>query len=106
MAKSAKLYGDSPSLKRDKESGAVGVKKPSEADAQDMGTEGNPLPGGGDGMPVAVGQAMEDMHGRHDKEMKDMHKRHEDEHKDMHKRHQKEVKKLAGDGSDKTDSKE
>lgn len=97
--KSAKLYNDSPSLKRDKESGSVGVHKPSEADAQDMGIEGSELPGGGDGMPVQV----EQMHGRHETEMKDMHKRHEDEHKDMHKRHLKEHKKLQ-EAANPTDS--
>lgn len=90
--KSAKLYNDSPSLKRDKNSGEVGVKKPSEADAEDMGISGSPLPesDGGD-MPVQV----EQMRDRHETEMKDMHKRHEDEHKDMNKRHIKEVKNMA-----------
>lgn len=102
MSKSGKLYSDSPSLKRDKESGSVGVSKPSEADGENMGTEGSPLPGGGEGMPVQV----EQMHGRHEKEMKDMHARHETEHKDMNKRHLKEHKKLMGDAEAKSDSKE
>lgn len=98
MSKSGKLYSDSPSLKRDDKSGAVGVKKPSEADGENMGVEGAPLEGAGDGMPVQA----EQMHKRHETEMKDMHKRHEDEHKDMNKRHLKEHKKLAGDGSTET----
>lgn len=91
MSKSSKLYKDSPTVDRDEE-GTVGIKKPSKADAEDEGLEGNPLPGAGDGMPVQV----EEMHKRHIKEMSDMHKRHEDEHKDMHKRHQKEIKKAHG----------
>lgn len=90
MAKSDRLYKDSPALKRDKESGEVGIHKPSAADSENMGTSGSPLPGGGEEMPVQV----EQMHGRHEKEMKDMHKRHEDEHKDMNKRHLKEHKKM------------
>lgn len=95
MSKSGKLYKDSPSLKRDEESGAVGVHKPTPADGENMGVEGGPgLPGGGEGMPVDA--QMSDMHGRHEREMSDMHKRHEDEHKDMHKRHHKEAKKMAG----------
>lgn len=99
--KSVRLYNDSPSLKRDKDSGSVSVKKPSEADAQDMGIEGNELEGGGDGMPVEVHQAVSDMHGRHEKEMKDMHKRHDDEHKIMNKRHIKELKGLASNDNGK-----
>lgn len=91
MAKSDKLYSDSPSLKRDKDSGEVGIKKPSEADAQNMGIEGSELPGAGDGMPVQV----EQMHGRHEKEFKDMHARHEAELKDTHKRHLKEAKAVV-----------
>lgn len=91
MGKSDKLYSDSPRFKRDKDSGKVGIEKPSEADAQDMGVKGNPLEGAGDGLPVKA----EAMQGRHEKEMKDMHKRHEDEHKDMNKRHLKEHKQLT-----------
>lgn len=94
MAKSDKLYKDSPKVEKD-ENGKPGVKKPSKADAVDMGTEGNPLEGAGDGMPVETTPQGE-MHDRHAREMKDMHKRHEDEHKDMNKRHAKEQKKLAG----------
>lgn len=88
MSKSDRLYKDSPKVER-KDSGDVGISRPSDADAEGMGTEGSPLPGGGDGMPVAV----EQMHDRHQKEMGDMHKRHEGEQKDMHKRHSKEMKK-------------
>jgi hypothetical protein len=102
MAKSDKLYDKSPRLKRDKESGEMGIHKPTEADAENMGVAGNPLPTDGSGeIPMEVHQAMASMHDRHSKEMKDMHKRHEDEHKDMHKRHQKEVKHMM-----KKDSKE
>lgn len=91
MTKSSKLYKDSPKIEKD-EDGKPGIKKPSKADAEDMGTEGNPLPGAGDGMPVEDEQA-EHMHDRHARETKDMHKRHEDEMKDMHKRHLKDINK-------------
>lgn len=90
MGKSEKLYKESPSLKRDEKSGAVGVHKPTEADGEDMGVSGDGLNGAGHGMPIAARQA--EMHKRHMDEMKQMHGRHEDEHSDMHKRHQKEVK--------------
>lgn len=93
MSRSEKLYKDSPKVGRNKD-GDVGISRSSEATGEDIGTEGSPLPGAGDGMPVAV----EQMHDRHSTEMKDMHKRHEDEHKDMHKRHEKEIKKtMVGD---------
>lgn len=95
MAKSDKLYKDSPKIEKDGD-GKPGIKKPSKADGENMGIEGNPQPGAGDGMPVPVDEKMEEMHGRHTREMKDMHKRHEDEHKDMNKRHMKEAGKLSG----------
>lgn len=77
MAKSDKLYNKSPKIERDSESGKVGIKKPTKADAEDMGIEGNELPGAGDGMPVITHEeAMDAMHDRHINEMKDMHKRH------------------------------
>lgn len=94
MARSAELYKDSPSLKRDKDSGKMGVSKPSQADAENMGLAGGPMPGTPGEMPVALHGAVVDMHDRHEVERKDMHKRHEDEVKDMHKRHLKEVSKL------------
>ena len=96
MSKSDRLYKDSPKVER-KESGDVGISRPSEATGEDIGTDGSPLPGAGDGMPVAV----EQMHDRHSKEMGDMHKRHETEQKDMHKRHSKELKKTMTGKEDK-----
>lgn len=89
MSKHDKLYKDSPKIEKN-DDGKPGIKKPTPADAENMGTEGNDSPGAGDGMPVQV----EEMHGRHEKEMKDMHARHEGEQKDMHKRHGKEIKKM------------
>lgn len=87
MAKSSKLYKDSPSLKRG-ESGEMGIEKPSDSDKEDMGLSGNPLPGGGDGMPVDAHQAeREEMGKKHVQEHKDMNKRQEKEHEAMHARH-------------------
>lgn len=92
MAKSDKLYKDSPSIKKDK-AGSPGISRPSEADGENMGVEGNPQEGAGDGMPVKV----KEMHDRHQKEMKDTHGRHEGEIKDMHKRHAKETEAVMKD---------
>jgi hypothetical protein len=89
-SKHDKLYSKSPSVKKD-ENGKPGVHKPSKADGESMGTEGNPLPGGGDGMPVQAHQ--HEMNDRHHKEMKSMHERHASEQHDMHKRHEDEHKK-------------
>lgn len=91
MGKSDRMYAKSPKMERG-EDGKMGIKKPSKADGENMGIEGNEAPGAGDGMPVQT----KEMHDRHMTEMKDMHARHEDEHKDMHKRHQKEVKDKSG----------
>lgn len=116
MAKSSKLYKDSPSLKRG-EDGDVGVQKPSEADATDMGLAGET--GQGEGaeqaqMPIETHQAHERretkhrhvhehlaMHHRHEMEhvthtgdKKELHKKHEAEHADMHDRHHQEVKTM------------
>ena len=106
LAKHSKLYKDSPSIEKD-DDGKPGIKRPSKADAESMGTEGNPLEGAGDGMPVGPdeNEDMANMHDRHARELKDTHKRHEDEVKDMHKRHAKEAKKLSGGSSDKQEEK-
>lgn len=95
MAKSDKMYKDTPSIKKDGD-GKAAIKKPSDADKENMGLSGSPLPdsGSNDGMPIQVGE----MHDRHQKEMKDTHKRHEEEIKDMHKRHMKEHSKVASEG--------
>lgn len=86
MAKSDKLYKDSPEIKKDSD-GKPGIQRPSKADTASLGTEGNPVPGDEDGMPLQV------------KQTHDMHERHIQEMKDMHKRHQKEHEKLAADHS-------
>lgn len=94
MAKSDKMYKNSPTVKRD-ESGKVGIKRPSEADGEDMGTAGDNVAGDQGSMPIDAEQ-VEQTHDRHQTEMKDMHKRHQDETKDMHKRHAKEISKHFG----------
>lgn len=82
MAKSDKLYKDSPEIKKG-DDGKPGVHKPSKATSENIGTGGNPLPTDGEGeMPVQVKQT-HDMHERHIQEMKDMHKRHQKEHEKL-----------------------
>lgn len=116
MAKSERLYKDSPSIKR-KESGEVGVEKPSDADSEDMGLEGEgDTPGSAHEMPVKTEQLhaheRREVHQKHLKEQMDMHHRHEmehsahegdktelhakqeKEHNDMHKRHSQEIKQM------------
>src|ERR1017187_8676058 len=97
MAKSDRLYKDSPKLERG-EDGDVGVKKPSEADGEDMGTSGKE----GE-MPVAVHHSAErhELHHRHVHEALALHRRHETEHathkgdkKPLHKKHEAEHKEL------------
>jgi len=95
MAKHDKLYNKSPTVKKDAD-GKPGVHKPTKADGEDMGTEGNPIPGSDGEMPIQEKQ-LHDMHDRHHKEMKSMHERHGSETADMHKRHQDEHKKHAED---------
>lgn len=96
-SKSERLYKDSPALKRDEESGKVGVEKPSEADGENMGTEGNPIPGSDGKMPVdgehkANMDEVKATHDRHEKEQSAMHKRHQEDFKELHKRLEKKGK--------------
>lgn len=93
LAKHDKLYNKSPTVKKDAD-GKPGVHKPSHATGEDIQTEGNPVPGAGDGMPIQEKQ-LHEMHERHHKEVKSMHERHGSEQTDMHKRHQDEHKKHA-----------
>lgn len=110
MSKSNKLYSDSPSLKRG-EDGEVGVQKPSEADADNMGVGGSDEQGDPAQMPIDTHQEGErrEMKHRHVGEHLAQHHRHETEHSthkgdkaelykkheaemaDMHKRHQEEM---------------
>lgn len=92
MSKSSKMYEKSPSIKKNEE-GKPGISAPTQADAEDMGVAGNPLPGSEGEDNIAVQQVSE-THKRHAVEMKDMHKRHVDEVGDMHKRHLKEIAKV------------
>lgn len=95
--KSDKLYSDSPSIKHDKSTGEASIKRPSEADAVDMGIDGNPLPtDNAEGMPVDVVK----------QRITEMHERHATELKDMHKRHQKDLEVTIGGPSDSTETKE
>lgn len=104
MSKSKKMYKDSPSIKKG-EGGKPEIKKPSKADSEDMGVEGNPLEGAGDGVPVDPKAAeRNELSMRHVEEIKDMHKRHEKDHDAMHKRHNTD---LAGTpGADVKDTKD
>lgn len=88
MARSDKLYKDSPKIEKD-ENGTPGMSKPKEADAENMGIEGAPLEGAGDGMPVTDPHAVEraEVSKRHMSELKDMYRRHEAEYDTMRKRH-------------------
>lgn len=109
-SRSEKMYGDSPTLKRDEEDGKMKARKPSEdkkkADEVQGGTGGAEREGGEkDGaVPHEVRHAMErhEMHGRHEREhmmhdhgehgdKKEMHSRHEKEKRSMHTRHEGEM---------------
>lgn len=115
---SEKLYGKSPKMERNEESGEMEVKKP-ENKAPEKNEE---VDGGFDGMPVDTRHAHERretkhrhmhehmtthhkhevehsiqgeghkgaIHERHAKEIHEMHKRHHEEVKTMHSRHEKE----------------
>jgi hypothetical protein len=94
MSKHSKMYENSPKVSKDSE-GKPGISKPDKATAESIGTEGNPLEGAGDGMPVDPHQAERaEMGKKHLQEHKDMNKRQEAEHESMTKRHHEA--KLAG----------
>jgi hypothetical protein len=103
-----KMYGDSPSLKRDEEDGKMKATKPShekkKADEVQGGIDGAEREGEHDAMPHHVRHAHERhaMHVKHEHEhrmhdegehgsKKEMHKRHRSEMKSMHSRHEKEM---------------
>lgn len=86
MTKSSKLYSDSPALKKDSD-GKVGIEKPSQATATDIGTGGSPLPGTPGEMPVQAHQEHQEMVERHSSELKDLHKRHGKEHEKLMEKH-------------------
>lgn len=87
MSKAKKLYKDSPSIEKD-EDGKPGIRKPSQADAEDMGLAGSPAGEGSEGeMPIQVHQKMTDMLERHQNELKDMQKRHSKEADQLHTKH-------------------
>lgn len=123
MAKSDKLYGDSPTLERDEESGKVEAKRPKRDGAEEKGVEGMP--------PEArhrherremkhrhlnehmalhhrheIEHAHHDegkgghkgaLHERHERELEELHSRHHKDVKAMHDRHEKEMKEGGGE---------
>lgn len=116
MAKSDKLYKDSPKVERDGESGKMEVKtkareEKATSENSDAGTQGAME---NDAVPHYVRHAAErrDMNGRHEIEhgvhdaktpgqpKKDMHDRHEKEFKEMHSRHEKELAKNYSEGKE------
>lgn len=100
MSKSKRMYKDSPSIKKN-EDGKPGIKKPTPADGENMGTEGNSLEGAGDGVPVDPHQAeRSELSKRHVEEIKDMHKRHEKDHEAMHKRHHEQPAGETGENKE------
>lgn len=100
-SRAERMYGDSPSLKRDEEDGKVKAKKPSEAEKKseevNSGTDGAER--GSEDMNARHAMDRLSMHHKHEAEhhahkggdKKEMHKRHLSEHKAMHKRHEKEM---------------
>jgi hypothetical protein len=99
MAKSDKLYSDSPSIKKDKE-GKTAVKRPSQAEPADQSQAGA-TPGVEDPAdttsPDIHQSERREVHNKHAKEAMDMHHRHEMEHqvhkgdkKELHKKHLEE----------------
>src|SRR5690348_16651635 len=108
MARSDKLYSDSPRLERDDESGKVETKKPSKKAEKEPGETGT------EGMAVNERHAHErrevhhhhiaehlathhrnEMEHTHEKgDKKALHERHEQEFADMRARHGKELKAL------------
>lgn len=102
MSKGERMYKDSPTLKRDEESGKMGVTKAEKkASRVEDGTDG--MAEHEEGLPAVARHVMErrDMHSRHEAEhaihdhgkggdKEEMHTRHEKEHKEMHSRHEKE----------------
>lgn len=95
-SRSDRMYGDSPTLKRDEEDGKVKAKKPSESKKK-----ADEVQGGTDGAE-REGTHEEDMMGRHAMDRLSMHHKHEAEHhahkggdkKEMHKRHLSEHKAM------------
>lgn len=103
MAK--KMYGSSPKMERDEESGKMAVKK-KVATKEDDKKEGEDKDGSGQSLPVTVRHQMEraDMHNTMEREhamtdhakitdKKDMHERHSKMMSDLIRRHEKEMGK-------------
>lgn len=104
----AERYKNSPTMKRDEDSGKMAVSKAEKKSSEvNSGTDGM-QEHEGEGMPAVARHAQErrEMFNRHETEhsvheakggkaKEEMHKRHEEEMKAMHKRHGKEGSKDA-----------
>lgn len=103
MSRAEKMYGNSPSLKRDDEDGKVKAMKPSaekkKADEVQGGTDGAEREPMHEDMAARHAMDRLSMHHKHEAEhhahkggsKKEMHKRHLSEHKAMMKSHEKEM---------------
>lgn len=99
MAKSEKLYKDSPTVKKD-DKGKPGISKPKPKDKDATETGGAPLEGSQEGMPIDIHeQEHASMYKRHQEELASMSDRHMKDVKEMHKRHL-EFNKQAKAGTD------
>lgn len=98
-------YKDSPTLKRDEDSGEMTPTQKKAAEVN-SGTDGVPVSGSGEGIPMHARHAMDrhHLHAKHETEhavhdhgkhgsKEELHARHGKETADMHKRHQKELMK-------------
>jgi hypothetical protein len=99
MTKSDKMYSKSPKIEKD-EKGKPKITKPTKADGESMGTEGSPLEGASQEMPIDIHEKeRQSMHKRHEEELIAMHDRHSKDLREMHKRHHEttDTGKTGGD---------
>lgn len=123
VSKAEKMYGNSPHLERDEESGKMGIKKSATKASEEHGTEGMHAHERHEHerrvmhhrhlkehmdlhhkheMEHSMHEAMKHghkgaLHERHEREYKEMHARHHSEMKDMHDRHEKEADGKTGE---------
>lgn len=91
-ARHKKMYADSPHLKRDEESGKMGVEKSKKEPSKEE-KESADVNAGTGGMPI---------HERHAAERREMHHRHVGEHHAMHHKHEMEHSMASGEADDGT----
>lgn len=107
MSRAEQVYKNSPRMKRDEETGKMGVgHAEAETEEVDAGTNGMKQPE--EGVPTHIRHSIErrEVHNRHESEhmihdhsgmpKEKMHARHLEEHKAMHKRHEKEHMEMHG----------